>query len=44
VSGVMLPVALFWFAWTSGPTIHWIAPTIALVWVGFSILGIFVSL
>ncbi|KAI0779744.1 MFS general substrate transporter [Fomes fomentarius] len=36
VGGVFLPVSLFWFAWTSKPSIHWIAPVLAGVPFGFS--------
>jgi hypothetical protein len=27
----LLPIALFWFAWTARPSIHWICPVIASV-------------
>ncbi|KAK5129250.1 hypothetical protein LTR08_003715 [Meristemomyces frigidus] len=27
----MLAAALFWFAWTTYPTVHWIVPVIATV-------------
>lgn len=30
-----LTAGMFWFAWTSYPTIHWIIPTISLSFVGF---------
>jgi MFS transporter, DHA1 family, multidrug resistance protein len=38
VGSILLPVALFWFGWTSGPSIHWISPVIAS---GFFIAGTF---
>lgn len=31
VGGPMLTVALFWFAWTTYPSVHWIVPIIATV-------------
>lgn len=39
VESAFLPVGLFWFGWTSSPSIHWIVPTIAI---GFATLGIYV--
>ncbi|CBF89363.1 hypothetical protein AN0498.2 [Aspergillus nidulans FGSC A4] len=35
---VLMPIGLFWFGWTSSPSIHWISPTIAI---GCSTMGIF---
>ena len=29
IGSVVLPVGLFWFAWTARPSIHWICPIIA---------------
>ncbi|GAA6028915.1 hypothetical protein JCM8097_001503 [Rhodosporidiobolus ruineniae] len=34
--GVLFPVCLFWFAWTSLPAVHWIAPVMASVVFGWS--------
>jgi hypothetical protein len=31
LGGFLLPIALFWFAWTARPSIHWICPVIASV-------------
>lgn len=36
--GVLLPIGIFWFGWTSSPDQHWILPTIA---VGVATIGIF---
>ncbi|OSD05099.1 MFS general substrate transporter [Trametes coccinea BRFM310] len=36
-----LPISLFWFAWTSGPETHWIAPALAGVPFGFGTTAIF---
>ncbi|RPD54868.1 MFS general substrate transporter [Lentinus tigrinus ALCF2SS1-6] len=33
---VMMPISLFWFAWTSSGSVHWIAPTLAGVPFGFA--------
>ncbi|KAJ5083993.1 Major facilitator superfamily domain general substrate transporter [Penicillium alfredii] len=38
VESVLLPVGLFWFGWTSYPSIHWIVPSMA---VGCATMGIF---
>ncbi|KAK4553706.1 hypothetical protein LTR86_009204 [Recurvomyces mirabilis] len=35
----LLPISLFWFAWTSFPTVHWIVPIIAS---GFFGAGIYI--
>jgi hypothetical protein len=29
IGGVLLPVGLFWFAWTADPVYSWVLPTIA---------------
>lgn len=34
----LLPVGLFWFAWTLAPLIHWIVPTMAI---GCATMGLF---
>lgn len=38
IAAVLLPISLFWFAWTSPPqyNIHWIVPILATVMFGFS--------
>ena len=38
IESVLLPIGLFWFGWTSFPSIHWIVPTIAVT---FATMGIF---
>ena len=37
-AGLLLPISLFWFAWTSEPSynIHWIVPILATTLFGFS--------
>ncbi|KAI0768785.1 MFS general substrate transporter [Trametes elegans] len=34
--GILLPGSLFWFAWTSDPPVHWIAPVLSGVPFGLS--------
>ncbi|KAI0263386.1 MFS general substrate transporter [Gloeopeniophorella convolvens] len=36
-----IPISLFWFGWTSGRETHWIAPALAGVLFGYSMLAIF---
>lgn len=31
IGAILLPISLFWFAWTARPSIHWICPVIASV-------------
>lgn len=38
IESALLPVGLFWFGWSSFPSIHWIVPTLA---VGCATMGIF---
>ncbi|KAJ5256122.1 Major facilitator superfamily domain general substrate transporter [Penicillium chrysogenum] len=38
VESVLLPIGLFWFGWSSFPSVHWIVPAIA---VGCATMGIF---
>ncbi|CDO71074.1 hypothetical protein BN946_scf184844.g78 [Trametes cinnabarina] len=38
-----LPISLFWFAWTSGPETHWIAPALAGIPFGFGTTAVFFS-
>ncbi|RSH82295.1 hypothetical protein EHS25_006005 [Saitozyma podzolica] len=44
ISGWCLVVAMFWFGWTSYPSIHWISPVLAGGLIGMGVLGMFVSL
>lgn len=43
VGAVLLPISLFWLAWTSKRHIHWIAPTLAGVPFGFGLMWIFLG-
>lgn len=38
VESILLPIGLFWFGWTSFPSVHWIVPSMA---VGCATMGIF---
>ncbi|KAB8239649.1 MFS transporter [Aspergillus alliaceus] len=38
IESILLPIGLFWFGWTSFPSVPWIVPTLA---VGCSTIGIF---
>ncbi|RXK34739.1 hypothetical protein M231_08000 [Tremella mesenterica] len=44
LSGWSMVVAMFWFGWTSYPSIHWISPVLAGALLGFAVLGMFVSI
>ncbi|KAI0050890.1 MFS general substrate transporter [Auriscalpium vulgare] len=38
---LLLPISMFWFAWTSGHETHWIAPALAGIAFGYSMMAIF---
>lgn len=38
VESILMPAGLFWFGWTSYPSVPWIVPTLAL---GCATMGIF---
>lgn len=44
LGGILLPVGLFMFAWTSPPNIHWIVPLIATVIFGAALVGLFLGI
>jgi MFS family permease len=44
VASVLLPVGLFWFAWTNGPSVHWIVPIIASAFFACGLVLVFLSL
>jgi len=44
IGGCLLPVGLFWFAWTNGPNIHWIVSILAAVPFGFGMVVIFLAI
>ncbi|KAI0363222.1 MFS general substrate transporter [Pilatotrama ljubarskyi] len=43
IACLCLPVSLFWFAWTSGPETHWMAPALAGIPFGYANTAIFFS-
>ena len=44
VGSVLLPLGLFWFAWTNFPSIHWIVSIIAGIPFGAGMLLVFLSI
>lgn len=44
VGSILLPVGLFWFAWTCGPEIHWIVSIIASGFFAAGLVLVFLSL
>lgn len=44
IGSILLPVGLFWFAWTNGPNIHWIVPIIGSSFFAAGILLVFLPL
>lgn len=40
----LIPVSLFWFAWTATPSIHWISGIIAGAPFGFSLIMLFLGI
>lgn len=43
IGGVLIPLSLYWLAFTTYPQVHWIAPIIASVPFGTGVLFIFTS-
>lgn len=41
VGAIFLPISLFWLAWTSKASIHWIAPTLSGIPFGFGLIWVF---
>ncbi|RDA92768.1 hypothetical protein CP533_0816, partial [Ophiocordyceps camponoti-saundersi (nom. inval.)] len=44
VGSILLPIGLFWFAWTNGPTVHWVLPIIGSAFFASGIVLVFLSL
>lgn len=44
VGSVLLPIGLFWFAWTNGPETHWVCSILATIPFGAGMILIFFSL
>lgn len=43
IGGALLPIGLFWFAWTSSPDIIWVPQVIAAAPAGAGIMMIFMQ-
>jgi DHA1 family multidrug resistance protein-like MFS transporter len=43
IGAFILPVGLFWFAWTSSPNITWVPQVLAGIFIGWGILMIFLQ-
>ncbi|KAF2500589.1 MFS general substrate transporter [Lophium mytilinum] len=43
IGGIVLPIGLFWFAWTNSPSIHWIVSIMAGAPFGFGMVLIFLA-
>lgn len=41
IGAFLLPISLFWLAWTSRKSIHWIVPVLSAVPFGFGLLWVF---
>jgi hypothetical protein len=44
IGSILLPVGLFWFAWTNGPEVHWIVSIIATGFFAAGLVLVFLSL
>ncbi|KAK0736929.1 major facilitator superfamily domain-containing protein [Apiosordaria backusii] len=44
VGSVLLPIGLFWFAWTNGPGVHWIVSITASAFFAAGLVAVFLSL
>lgn len=44
VGAILLPVGLFWFAWTNSPSMHWIVPIAAGIPFGYGMVTVFLPI
>lgn len=44
IGSVLLPIGMFWFAWTNAPSVHWIVPIMAGAPFGFGMVLVFLSI
>lgn len=44
IGSVLLPIGLFWFAWTNGNNVHWIVPIIGSMFFATGLVLVFLSL
>lgn len=43
LGSVLIPIGLFWFAWTNGPEIHWIVPIVGSMFFAAGIVLVFLA-
>lgn len=43
VGSIALPIGIFWFSWTNGPSIHWIVSIIGAAPFGFGMVLVFIG-
>ncbi|KAH8815498.1 putative MFS multidrug transporter [Xylogone sp. PMI_703] len=41
VGGILMPIGLFWFGWTSNPGVNWVPQVISIAFIGAGIMSIF---
>lgn len=44
IGGIVLPIGLFWFAWTNSPSVPWASSVVASIPFGFGMVLIFLSI
>lgn len=44
VGSILLPIGLFWFAWTNGNNVHWVVPIIGSAFFAMGLVLVFLSL
>jgi hypothetical protein len=44
VGSILIPLGLFWFAWTTFPSVHWIVPIIGTVFFAWGLVLVFMAL
>ncbi|KAI1621829.1 major facilitator superfamily domain-containing protein [Exophiala viscosa] len=43
IGAIAIPIGMFWFAWTNGPSVHWIVPILACAPFGFGMVLAFLA-
>ena len=43
VESALLPVGIFWLAWSQFPSVHWIVPTISIAFMTFGIASVYLA-
>jgi hypothetical protein len=44
MGSLLIPIGLFWFAWTTFPSVHWIVPIIGTVFFAWGLVLVFMAL